>query len=180
MQASRHTVHVSRPTFVPGPGCTYRPIYDLARQLASTLTYDDGHATRPPRIAADRAEDALLTGLVLIDAELLDTPTGGDSLVALPASDLHRTCVEAVLGRYWAISEVTRAQAALHEAELLYAACIDPEDEPYLFQAAEQAETEFDTVAWAALVRYEITPLPSLLFAFVSTEDPDRAARVRP
>jgi hypothetical protein len=178
LTVSRHTVHVSRPKFVPGPGCTYRPIYDLAKQLAATLTEDDGYLMRPPRIPAESVEDALDAGLVLIDEELLDTRPHGDSLVALPASDLHRTCVEAVLGRYWAITEATRAQATLHEAELLYAVCIDTDDEPYLFQAAEQAQTEFDTVAWAALVRYEITPLPSLLFAFLTTDDPHLAVRV--
>ena len=135
--------------------------------------------TRPPMIPAESVDDALDSGLVLIDEELLDTRTAGDSFVALPANDLHRTCVEAVLGRYWAFTEVSNALNVRHEAELLYAVCVDPEDEPYLLQAAERAQADFDAVAWVALVRYEITAHPSLLFAFLTTDDPHGAVRVQ-
>ena len=180
MQASRHTVHVSRPTFTPAPGCSYRPIYELAREFAATLSYDDGDLMRPPMIPADRLDEAFAVGYVLIDRALLDTPaTEGDSFIALPADNLHRLGTYDILKQRGSHAELDAAHGVLGAAYQAHSECIDPEDEPHYFQAAEQAEAHVDRIGWELLVRCGITPLPSLLFAFLTTDDPSRAVRVK-
>lgn len=179
MTAARQLVHVSPATLTLHPGCIYRPVYDLACDYAAGLAYDDGDLLRPPMIPADSVEEALAAGYVLLDQELLDGEASyGDSFIALLADNLHRLCTEAVINQRGSHAELDAAHGVLGETYRQHAECIDPEDEPHFFQAMEQAEAHVDRIGWELLVRYRITPLPSLLFAFLTTDDPSRAARV--
>ena len=179
MQASRHTVHVSRPKFTPGPRCMYRPTYDLAVDMALTLAYDDGDLLRPPTIPAESVEEALTAGYVLLEQTLLNVESDGDSFIALPGDNLHRLGTHAILSQHGSHAELEAAHSVLGDAYQAHSECIDPEDEPHFFQAEEQAEAHVDRIGWELLVRYGITPLPSLLFAFLTTDDPTCGVRVR-
>lgn len=178
LQASRHTVHVSRPTFTPDPDCGYRPVYDLAVDMALTLAYDDGDLFRPPMIPAESVEMALSAGYVLLDQALLNEESDGDSFIALLGDNLHRLGTHAILGQHGTHDELDAAHSVLDGAYRLHSECIDPEDEPHFFQAVEQAEAHVDRLGWEALVWHKITALPSLLFAFLTTDEPTRAVRV--
>lgn len=183
MTASQHTVDVSRPTFIPDPLCRHRPVYDLARDMAETLAFDDGDLFRPLTIPADLVEGAVNAGYILIDREMIARDSReGNAFVALLADNLHRLCTEAILSRRDSGSpaheELLTAHEILTDAYRRYAECDDPEDAPRLFQLVEQAEAHVDRLGWEALVRHKITALPSLLFAFLTTDEPTRAVRV--
>lgn len=129
-------------------------------------------------IPADSVEEALAEGYVLLDQELLNESSDGDSFIALLADSFHRLCTEAVLSQRGSQAELTAVDGVLAGTYRRYAECIDPDDEPHFFQAMEQAEAHVDRIGWELLVRYGITSLPSLLFAFLTTDDPTCAVMV--
>jgi hypothetical protein len=175
-------VQDSRPTFVPSPGCTYRPIYTIAQQIARDLIYGnvtDGDNYRPPTIPEHLREEALAAGYVMIAAELLDrTAEQSDpeaELVIFPANYMDALCrVMVLISADRHTHEIDNALHAFVDAQERYSECL-PDERPASVAKMDQADAHFDRLSWEALVRHDLAPYPSLLFTFLTTEDPSCA-----
>lgn len=187
MTASRCTVQIqdSRPTFTPGHRCSLRPLYDLAQAIARDLIHgdeSDGDNYRPPTVPEHHLNEALGSGHVMIAAELLDGAAAECApeaeLAIFPATYMDAWCRTMVLisaDRYE--PEVDDSLGAFVDAQERYRRC-PPDERPWYVAQLDQSEAQFDRLSWDALVRHDLALHPSLVYAFLTTDDPGSAVRV--